>query len=59
MNQVIVMTAYAALCPVAGDVQHGWVEATLAHLRKMREGSKALRDAAAGVDSSGRDKAEA
>lgn len=59
VNQVIVMNAYAVLCPVVGDVQHAWVEATLAHLRETREASKALRDAAACVDSSGRDKAGA
>ena len=58
VNQVIIMNAYAALCPVAGDVQRGWVEAALAHVREVREASRAFRNAASPESSSGRDKAE-
>ena len=46
VRQLAVMNAYATLCPVAGDDGHGWVEATLAQLREVRETSKAVRDAA-------------
>ena len=51
VNQVAVMNASAALCPVAGDTDDQWdrwVEPTLAHLRDVRQSSKALRDAAIG-----------
>ena len=51
VNQVAVMNASAALCPVAGDTDDQWdrwVEPTLAHLRDVRQLSKALRDAAIG-----------
>ena len=47
VEQVSVMNAYAALCPVAGDDGHGWVEATLEQLREARETSMAVREAAA------------
>lgn len=50
VNQVAVMNAYAVLCPVAGDFQqawaNGWVDATLAHRRKVWNDSNALRKAA-------------
>ena len=46
VEQVAVMNSYAALCPVAGDDGHGWVEATLEQLHLVRETSKAVRDAA-------------
>ena len=46
VRQVAVMNAYAALCPVAGDDGHGWVDTTLAQLHEVRETSKAVRDAA-------------
>ena len=52
VRQVAVMNAYAALCPVAGDDRHGWVEATLAQLRDVRETSKAVRDATVSAFSS-------
>lgn len=58
VHQVIVMNAYAARCPVSGAVQDGWVEATLAQVRDVREASKALRDAAAPEFSGGSDPAE-
>lgn len=51
VNQVAIMNAYAALCPVAGDADDlwdRWAEPTLARLRDVRESSKALRDAATG-----------
>ena len=62
VNQVAIMNAYAALCPVAGDADDlwdRWAEPTLARLRDVRESSKALRDAATGgmtggVDASAR-----
>ena len=58
VNQVAVMNAYAALCPVAG-VAEQWVDPTLAQLRDVRESSKALRNgarvgAAAGLDRNAR-----
>lgn len=53
VRQVAVMNAYAALCPVAGNYQHGfqhgWVDATLANLHEVQEASKALRDAVVAV----------
>lgn len=59
VNQVVVMNAYAALCPVAGDMQHGWdhgwVDATLAQVREVREDSKVFRDAASAVFSKDHD----
>ena len=48
VNQVAVMNAHAALCPVGGDADdqwNRWVEPTLAHLRDVQQSSKALRDA--------------
>ena len=51
VNQVVLMNAYAALCPVAGDNDdrwNRWIEPTLAQLHDMRQSSKALRDAAIG-----------
>ena len=50
-NQVAVMNASAALCPVAADADdqwNRWVEPALAQLRDVRQSSKALRDAAFG-----------
>ena len=46
VEQVGVMNAYAALCPVRGDDGHEWVEATLAQLREARETSRTVRDVA-------------
>lgn len=61
VNQVVVMNAHAALCPVAGDIQHGWdhgwVDAALAQVREVREASKVLRDPAVAVLSKGHDTA--
>ena len=57
-NQVAMMNAYAALCPVAGDADDlwdRWVEPTLAGLRDVRQSSKALRDAAIGGATGGVD----
>ena len=48
VNQVAVMNAAAALCPVTGDADDQWkrwVEPALAQLRDVRRSSKALRDA--------------
>ena len=45
VNQVALMNAYAALCPVAGDAGR-WLEPALAQQRDVRESSKALRNAA-------------
>ena len=53
-NQVAVMNAHAALCPVAGDAGDAddrwerWVEPMLAQLRDVQQSSKALREAAFG-----------
>ena len=44
VNQVAAMTAYAALCPVAGDEAHGQRDAALAQMQEVRAASKALRD---------------
>ena len=44
VRQVAVMNAYAALCPVAGEMAHGRIEATLAQLHEVRATTKALRD---------------
>ena len=45
VNQVAVMTAYAALCPVAGDDEaHGRRDAARAQMQEVRAASKALRD---------------
>ena len=49
VNQVAVMNAAAALCPVDADAPHhwrDWVEPALAQLSHVRESSKALVDAA-------------
>lgn len=46
VEQVALMNAYAAVCPVAEDDGQEWVEATLAQLREVRDTSKAVRDAA-------------
>ena len=43
-NQVAVMSAYATLCPLAGDVVHERVETALAQLEEVRITCKALRD---------------
>ena len=44
VNQVATMTAYAALCPLAGDEAHGLKDAALAQMQEVRAASKALRD---------------
>ena len=44
VNQVAVMNAYAALCPVAGEVAHERVEAILAQLHGVRATTKTLRE---------------
>ena len=49
MHQIVVMNAHAALCPVAGEAQDRWVDATLAQVHELREASKALGNAAASV----------
>ena len=43
-EQVAVMNAYAASCPMPGDDGRAWIEATVAQLREMRKESKAVRD---------------
>ena len=54
VNQVGVMNAHAALCPVAGAAEDRWerwiepIEPTLAQLHDVRKTSRALRDAATG-----------
>lgn len=59
VEQLRVMNAYAALCPVggdsglAGDSEHGWVEATLTQLTEGRKESKGVRAAAVSVFSGG------
>ena len=58
VNQVAVMNAYAALCPVAGDAGdqwNRWVEPTLVQRRDVRQSSKALRDSAVGGATGGVD----
>ena len=57
VNQVGVMNAYAALCPVekdANDQWEKWVEPTLAQLRDVRESSKTFVDAARVAATEGR-----
>ena len=54
VRQVAVMNAYAALCPVAGEMAHGRIEANLAQLREVRATTRALRDGAK-LDRSGSD----
>ena len=52
VEQVALMNAYAALCPVAGDEDdrwNRWIEPTLAQLHDVRWSSKALRDDAVGA----------
>ena len=44
VNQVATMTAYAALCPLAGDEAPGLRDAALAQMQEVRAASKALRD---------------
>ena len=44
VNQVAVMNAHAALCPVAGEVPPGRVEFALAQLHEVRAAIKAVRD---------------
>ena len=44
VNQVAVMNAYAALCPVVKGLAPGRVETTLAQLHEMRATTRALRD---------------
>ena len=47
VNQVAVMNAYAALCPVAGEIElERRVEASLAQLHEVRTATKAFRDGA-------------
>ena len=46
VNQVAVMNAHAALCPVAGEVPPGRVEFALAQLHEVRVTTKAFRDGA-------------
>ena len=46
VNQVAVMNAHAALCPVAGEVAPGRVEPALAQLHEVRATIKAVRDGA-------------
>ena len=46
VRQVAVMNAYAVLCPVAGEMAHGRIEATLARLQEVVATTKALRDGA-------------
>ncbi len=46
VNQVAVMNAYAALCPMSGRVEHGRIESTLAHLQEIRAVTRELRDRA-------------
>ena len=58
VNQVAVMNAHAALCPVAGDADDQWdrrIEPTLAQLRDVRESSNALRKAVDGTATAGPD----
>ena len=48
VEQVALMNAHAAWCPVAGDTDDQWdrwIEPMLAELRNVRESSRALRDA--------------
>ena len=52
VNQVAVMNAHAALCPLPseeGDQWNRWVEPALAQLRKVRDASKVLRDSATAI----------
>lgn len=49
VNQVAVMNAHAALCPIKGEIEQGRVESSLAQLREVRATTKALRDMASGV----------
>ena len=44
VNQVAVMNAYAALCPVAGEIVQKRVDGTLKHLHLVRAESRALRN---------------
>ena len=46
VNQVAVMNAYAALFSVAGDIEHGRVEAALTQLQEVSTTTKTLRDTA-------------
>ena len=46
VNQVAVMNAHAALCPVAGEVAEGRVDSALAQLHEVRLATKAFRDGA-------------
>ena len=46
VNQVAVMSAHAALCPVAGEVVEGRVDSALAQLHEVRVATKAFRDGA-------------
>ena len=43
VNQVAVMNAHAALCPVAGEVAQGRVDSALAQLHEVRATTKAFR----------------
>ena len=44
VNQVALMNAYTALCPIAGDNKRSWINPTLAHLSEVRAASKTLLD---------------
>lgn len=58
VEQVAVMNAAAALCPVAedeGDHWNRWIEPTLTQLRDVRQSSKALVDAVKVGATGGRD----
>lgn len=44
VEQVGVMNAYAALCPIDGDDGRAWVDATLAQLNEAREKTRVVRD---------------
>ena len=44
VNQVAVMNAYAALCPVAGEMAHERIESTLAQLHEVRAATKSFKD---------------
>ena len=44
VNQVAVMNAYAALCPVAEEIEEARVESTLAQLHEVRAATKSFKD---------------
>ena len=49
VNQVAVMNAHAALCPVTGEPAQERVESALAELSEVRAATKALRDSIGGA----------